>query len=318
MSPHAGSPSAGSPTAWRWARLLGGAAILAAVAWRVGAEPFVAGVRRVDASVLLAALGITAVTTVASAWRWRLVAGGFGLPLSLRPAVAAYYRSQLLNSVLPGGVLGDVHRGVRHGRAAGDTGSALRAVVWERASGQVVQLLVAGVALALLPSALLPAPVRSWLPAALTVVVVLVVLVLMVTVGGVGRAGRPRRPVVLERQVLPGVVASSLVAVAGHALAFVVAVRAVGVDAPVTALLPLALLVLLAMAVPANVAGWGPREGAAAWAFAAAGLGADVGVAVAVVYGVMALVATLPGAGVLLAEWLADSRLDVSEVPRHG
>jgi len=48
------------------------------------------------------------------------------------------------------------------------------------------------------------------------------------------------------------------------------------------------------------VAGWGPREGVAAWAFAAAGLGAAQGVATAVVYGVLVFVASLPGAVVLL------------------
>ena len=52
---------------------------------------------------------------------------------------------------------------------------------------------------------------------------------------------------------------------------------------------------LVAAGLPANVAGWGPREGMAAWAFGAAGLGADQGVATAVAYGVMVLVATLPG-----------------------
>ena len=71
-------------------------------------------------------------------------------------------------------------------------------------------------------------------------------------------------------------------------------------------MLPLALIVLLASAVPTNIAGWGPREGAAAWAFGAAGLGAAQGATVAVVYGVMVLVATLPGAVLLLA-WLAGS-----------
>ena len=49
-----------------------------------------------------------------------------------------------------------------------------------------------------------------------------------------------------------------------------------------------------------NVAGWGPREGVAAWAFSAAGLGASQGVTVAVVYGVLAFVACLPGAAVLI------------------
>ena len=55
-----------------------------------------------------------------------------------------------------------------------------------------------------------------------------------------------------------------------------------------------------AAALP-NVGGWGPREGVTAWAFAAAGLGASLGVATAVVYGVMVLVASLPGAAVLVA-----------------
>jgi len=68
-------------------------------------------------------------------------------------------------------------------------------------------------------------------------------------------------------------------------------------------LLPLALLAMLAMVLP-SVAGWGPREGATAWVFAAAGLGADRGAATAVAYGVMALAAGLPGALVLVAAWL--------------
>ena len=314
-----------SPTAWRWARLLGGAAILAALVWRLGAGPFVAGLRGVDAGALLAALVLTLGTTLASAWRWRLVAHGLGVPLTLRTAVASYYRSQFLNTVLPGGVLGDVHRGVRHGRAVGDTPRGLRAVAWERSAGQVVQVVLVGLVLTVVPS-----PVRSWLPAVVLAAGALVAGAVLRNHGrpssgaltGPGWWARSRRAVaadlrggVLAREVLPGVVVASTVAVAGHTLAFLVAARAAGVQASWPTLLPLALLVMLAMAVPANVAGWGPREGVAAWAFAAAGLGADAGVATAVVYGVMVLVAALPGAGVLLAEWLADSRVHTSGAP---
>jgi hypothetical protein len=50
-----------------------------------------------------------------------------------------------------------------------------------------------------------------------------------------------------------------------------------------------------------SIAGWGPREGAAAWAFGSAGLGAAQGAGVAVAYGLMVLVATLPGAVLLVA-----------------
>jgi hypothetical protein len=65
------------------------------------------------------------------------------------------------------------------------------------------------------------------------------------------------------------------------------------------------LLALLAMAVPLNVGGWGPREGVVAWAFAAVGLGAADGLAVSTVYGVLVAAATLPGAVVLAVGRLA-------------
>jgi hypothetical protein len=105
---------------------------------------------------------------------------------------------------------------------------------------------------------------------------------------------------VLGRAAWPGVAAASTVAVAGHLATYVVAARAVGVTASTATLLPLAVLVLVAAGLPTNLAGWGPREGAAAWAFAAAGLGAGQGVATAVAYGGIVAVASLPGAVVLL------------------
>jgi hypothetical protein len=111
-------------------------------------------------------------------------------------------------------------------------------------------------------------------------------------------------------------VLASVVVVAGHAATLVIAARTAGSTASPVRLLPLALLVLLAMGVPTNIGGWGPREGVAAWAFGVAGLGAAQGVATAVVYGVMVLVAYLPGAGVLIVAWLhRDTRGPASTDP---
>jgi len=60
--------------------------------------------------------------------------------------------------------------------------------------------------------------------------------------------------------------------------------------------------------VPLNVGGWGPREGVTAWAFAAAGMSATQGLTIAVVYGLLAFVAALPGAVVLVARGTARMR----------
>ena len=100
--------------------------------WRqVGAAPFEDGLRAVTWQSVLAAVTLTVLTTVCSAWRWRVVARALGVDIGLPGAVGAYYRSLFLNSVLPGGVLGDVHRAVTHGRRAGDVVLGLRAVTWQ-------------------------------------------------------------------------------------------------------------------------------------------------------------------------------------------
>jgi glycosyltransferase 2 family protein len=60
-----------------------------------------------------------------------------------------------------------------------------------------------------------------------------------------------------------------------------------------------------------SIGGWGPREGAAAWVFGAAGLGAQLGVETAVVYGVLVLVSSLPGAAVLVVAWFREDSTSV-------
>ena len=62
------------------------------------------------------------------------------------------------------------------------------------------------------------------------------------------------------------------------------------------------MVVQIAVVIPLSIGGWGLREGAAAWAFAAAGLGAAAGVTVATLYAVLMLAAVAPGAGLLLGD----------------
>ena len=293
---------------WAWARRAAAAATLAVVVWHLGFGPFLDGVRAVDGAALLAGAGIGLLTTVCCAWRWMIVARGLSLPLSLPAAVAACYRSVFLNLTLPGGVAGDVHRGVSHGRNVHDVGLALRAVAWERTAGQVVQAILTVAVLLALPS-----PVRSSIPlvvVALVATVIAVVLVGRARPGGRSRWARVRsviagdvRDALLARRAWPAIALASALVVVGHAVTFVIAARTAGTTASVSLMLPLALLAMLAMVLP-SVAGWGPREGATAWAFAAAGLGAEQGIATAVVYGVMVLGASLPGALVLVAAWV--------------
>jgi hypothetical protein len=240
-------------------RVLGGLLVLGFLVWHLGTGPFLDGLRATTLWAVLVALVVTAGTTWCAAMRWSLVSARLARTgqsrLPIRTAYVAYYRSQLINATVPGGVVGDVHRAVRHG---------WRGVLWERGLGQLVQVAVVGTVL--LPGA--------WRWAGLAVLAVALVA------GG-------------------AVLVLSALAVTGHLVVFLVAAESVGVALTPLQLLPIGALVLLGSAIPLNVAGWGPREGVAAWAFAAFGSTAAVGLTVSVTFGVLAMVATLPGLVVL-------------------
>jgi hypothetical protein len=302
-----------SRKAWAWGRRVGPALVLGVVVWRLGTGPFLDGLRTVDGGALAAAAGLVALTTVCSAWRWKIVAGGLGVEIPLPTAVSAYYRSLFLNVILPGGIIGDVHRGVDQGREVSDVGRGLRSVAWERLAGTVVQLVLTVAVLMALPS-----PVHPFMPLlaiGIAVVAFGAAIVTRTRARGAGSAwGRvwsgltgEIRGGLLTRRSWLGIALASALAVAGHAAIFLLAARTAGTSAPLVRMIPIAVIVLWSGVLP-SVGGWGPREGLTAWVFGAAGLGAGRGVASAVVYGVMVLVACLPGAAVLVVAWLRGSR----------
>jgi hypothetical protein len=287
-------------------RLAGGFTVLWFLVRLVGAAPFENGVRAVTWPAVVAAAALTSLTTVGSAWRWRVVAHALGIGIGLPRAVGAYYRSLFLNSVLVGGVIGDVHRAVTHGRRARDVPRGVRVVAWERLWGQVIQALAAAVVLLALPS-----PVRPAVPYVLAILAA-VAGCLALVLRGTARRGRSRlarmatavsddlRRGLLARDVWPKLTLASAVVAVGHTATFVIAARVAGCTAPLGELIALLMVVQVAAVVPLTIGGWGPREGAAAWAFAAAGFGAATGVTIATLYAVLMLAAVAPGAGLLL------------------
>ncbi|WP_431279233.1 lysylphosphatidylglycerol synthase transmembrane domain-containing protein [Leifsonia poae] len=278
-------------------RIVVGGGVLVAVVARVGTGPFVHGLLSLDAPAIGAAIVFAAIATAAAAWRWQLIARRLGVALRWSTAVKMYYQSQFLNTVLPGGVVGDVQRAVDHGRNADSVAKAARAVVVERTVGQVVQLGLTVVVLAFFG-----AEYEGFLFPVIGIgLAALAVGALAATVAS-ARFRRALRHEVVEVRAGLGspavsaqVVGASIVVVACHVATFAVATTAVGVNVPPVQVVTLAIVVLLAASIPLNVGGWGPREGVAGWAFAVAGFGASAGVSAATLFGVLAIISIVPG-----------------------
>jgi uncharacterized membrane protein YbhN (UPF0104 family) len=281
-------------------------ALLATLAWWLDASVLLDRFAEFDLRWALVGVAISVPQIGLLAFRWRFTAVRLGLTLPFGTALREYYLALFLNQVLPGGVLGDVSRAWRHGRAAPERpmGPAARAVILERASGQIVMGVVAVLSLASLPLA------YGAVPATLVLAVCGVggaSLAALLVFGRRSRTGplatfrRDAHTALLMRDALPLQLISSTLLVGTYLATYVVAARAVGVSTPTWTLLPLVTPVLLSMLIPVTVAGWGVREATAAALWGAVGLTVVDGVAISAAYGILVLVSSLPGALMLLS-----------------
>lgn len=278
------------------ARLAISAALLTAVVVWIDVGEMGAHLAQVDPLWVVIALALSAVQITLSVWRWRLTAAQLGLPLPFPLALREYMLAGFLNQLLPGGVLGDVSRAWRHASISHGTGQAVRAVLLERGSGQLVMALIAIPALAAL-FGLAPAH-WSW---GITAGIIMALIGVSPWLREPARDATPgmvtdTRRALLTPRMLPLQLLGSAAVVATYLLVFVAAARAIGADLAVMQLLPLVPPVLLAMLIPVTIAGWGLREGAAAAVWAVAGLDPAQGAAIALTYGALVLLAALPGA----------------------
>jgi uncharacterized membrane protein YbhN (UPF0104 family) len=298
-------------TVWRVAATV---AILAGLAWSLDMKAMVTAFGNADAVSIFCALALVQVQIVLSAWRWRLVAERLGLHLTLGLAIGEYYIASLLNLILPGGVPGDVLRAVRlrlaRGAAAPAWRPVVRSIALERAAGQMALAILMVAGLAIWPLVLKGrVPVdAAWLAVGALALACLIVLVLAI----VARAG----PTILRGAVagfgadLFGALASdgawlkqgvlNLAIIASYVATFALAAAALGHPLLWIGLITVVPVVLFSMVVPVTIGGWGVREGLAAGLWPLLGLDAATGFATSVLYGLIVLAGSLPGAALLV------------------
>lgn len=281
--------------ALRWLVTLGALALILRV---LGTDVILAQLRQVSAFWLAVAVMLLSAQIITSAARWQITAQALGLTLGSRAALREYYLSVLGNTVLPGGVVGDVGRAVRLRHQAG-IGRATQSVVIERLAGQI----------ALFAIMALGAVVWFWpSPAAMTGAAVLCILGMGVVMllrrnapDAPAPAGRLMRGLRLLRTawggrgVWPRQLGLSVLILACNIGGFWAAAQAIGLPLSVGAAIFVIPLTLGAMLVPVSINGWGLREGAAAAIWPIAGPAATEAVAASIVFGVAVLLAALPG-----------------------
>ena len=282
----------------RLLRIVVSIALLLGLVWLLDTGDIARRLLHLRVGWVVLALAISVPQVALSAYRWRFTAHRLGIDLPFKEALREYYLATFLNQVLPGGVMGDVSRAWRHARV--QSGPVVRAVVLERASGQVVMVAAAVISLLILPSTSGLDPKLAIGGAALAAAVIALGLFLAPRTMWRKVWGDVRTTLIGGDVIATQLISSALV-VGSYVAIYVVAARAVGVATPTSVLAPLVSPVLMSMLIPTSIAGWGVREATAAGLWSVVGLTAEDGVAISAAYGLLVLVSSLPGALVLLS-----------------
>ena len=261
---------------------------------------------------------VLSLQTVVSAIRWRITAAPLSIEMGWTTALREYYLSQVVNQVLPGGILGDAGRAYRSRGQAGLRGSG-QSVVLERLTGQVA--LFAVMILAFLTTTLAPGGLSwpTWLGTLLGVVVAVGFVIVLsfrllrtILPGGIARLMGSAVGLMKRVWLPPGRLATqaalSLSTALLNVLAFASCVWAVGGQLAPAAALVVVPLVLLAMLIPLSVSGWGVREGAAATLLPLAGVASSEALAGSVAFGLIFLISSLPGVVFVRSGGVASTR----------
>ena len=269
---------------------------------------------------LLAGLALLAVQFPIAGWRWRMVLRAGGAEVSPWLLQNLVWVGQFVNQVMPTFLAGDALRGWYLTRANISARQALSSLVLDRAVGFVGLLLLI---LLLSPLTLsqfgggigwpiIGTAAAGWAAGALGFIGCKLLLqtkrlsrwprIEAVAKDACESAAKvSRSPLIVLLAVVTNVIAS----IAAYLVAL-----SLGIGLSIVEALTLIPVALFAVLIPISVAGWGVREGVLVFLLGLVGIPGSHGLSLSVVYGIITVIAALPG-GLIWLTWREQTEQDI-------
>lgn len=246
-----------------------------------------------------------------ASWRWRIVLAAVGVRIGFLFALQIIFISLFLNQVLPSTLGGDAMRAWRIVKSGSSVGRAVRAVMLDR--------MVALLGLALLVALGLPFVlsitgdrVAHWTLWGIVAAVLFGLAVLLVLekilaplkygpralYEGLSELSRDARRLFLAPRMAGSALVLSVLIHAASALSVFVLALGMGISVSAIECLVLMPPVILMAVLPVSIGGWGVREGAMIAAMGFAGVPPGEALALSVMFGLIIMASSLPGAAV--------------------
>lgn len=268
-------------------------------------------IERADIPLLLMALTLAVLSTILASYRWGRITRILGLAAGWRFYLTSYFKGSFFNQALPGSIGGDAVRIIDLHESGKNWSDAFYAVFIDRIAGLAGLLIINIVALMLMPTFLPKSFSMTILTICVSGLLGLCALFFLKRIGFLRRIKLLSKLVELstafwavyknKREAFLQIGISVLVHLFSVLCVYSLA-RAVRLDFEPWIYCLLMPPVFLMMIIPISLAGWGVRESIMVTLFAMIGADKAAILAVAMLYGVTVIIASLPGAFVWLSE----------------
>ena len=259
----------------------------------------------ININFILIILFISIIQYLLSAYRWMYISRYTNLNISFVNSIRFYYISTFMNNIFPGGIFGDIFRIYYHAENKKEIfklGRSFQSVIFERLSGQIMLLSFFIMSLSLY--FILNQKYIAFLYLSILLLIVFYIFKYIFKLKikkyiYYKKYGQNFLKVFTGEVFWRHIILSFFVVIS-YILIYIISAISLGLHIDYFAFLVFSPIILFSMTLPVSIGGWGVREFTALLVSFLLGLSASVSISVAIMYGVLNLICSLPGLYFLL------------------
>jgi len=262
-------------------------------------------IKLVNIDYIILIIFISLIQYILSAYRWKYISKYTNLNISFINSIKYYYISTFMNNILPGGIMGDIFRIYHHvddKKEIFRIGRSFQSVVYERLSGQLMLLsfFILSLGLYFIINQKYIAFSYLFLP-----LIAAFYFLKYIFNNKLRKYIRSKHYgnnflTVFTGEVFWRHTVLSFFVMMSYIFIYIISAVSLGVKIDYFSFLVFTPIILFSMTLPVSIGGWGVREFAALLISFLLGLSASVSISVAIMYGILNLICSLPGLYFLL------------------
>lgn len=243
---------------------------------------------------------------ILSAYRWMYISSKNGTEMNFFYCLRFYYISSFINNVLPGGVAGDIYRAYCARESTHrviNLSKSVQGIVFERLSGQIMMFFIF-----LFSLTLFFLFNEKYLAFFYTVIpVTLAILIFYFIIKKIYFNKIRSNEIMLNfKRIFSGIIfwnhtIISFFVILSYIIIYIISAEAIGLSIDYFSFFVFTPIILFSMTLPVSIGGWGVREATALLIAFLLGLSASSSISVAIMYGILNLLCSLPGLYFLLS-----------------